>query len=142
VVQRCGTVNNSGPSQGRPKPIAASGAGTSDTVIHKFSHGSQGTLYPIKLFGIIVIVRALAWLSTVACPLYDECGGQLAQSFLGKHGTELYERRPGAVKTFAAFENRVELTRSKSNEWARPEFSLHRGRTGCHVLLAVALGLD
>ena len=45
---------------------------------HKFSPGSQGTLYPVKLFGIISLFERCRELSTAACPLYDECGDMIA----------------------------------------------------------------
>jgi hypothetical protein len=49
-------------------------------VTNKFSPMSQGTLYPVKVFGIISLFERCRDLSTAACPLYDECGDMRAPS--------------------------------------------------------------
>jgi hypothetical protein len=46
-------VNSPKPGGGRPSSASPGGAGTANRVIHKFSPGGQGTLYSVKLFGII-----------------------------------------------------------------------------------------
>jgi hypothetical protein len=88
-AQESGVVNSRHRGFARPRSNRSARAGTGNRVIHKFSPGGQGTLYPVKLFGIITLVRALPQLSTVACPLYGECGDLIAQSFLRRFGTEL-----------------------------------------------------
>jgi hypothetical protein len=72
-------------SRGRARPqlraALADHTQVKNRTIDKFSTAGQGTLYPIKLFGIIELVRALLWSSTAACLLYDECGDMIAPSF-------------------------------------------------------------
>jgi hypothetical protein len=48
-----GSVNSSKTSRDRPSSDPPGHAGTANRVIHKFSPGGQGTLCPVKLFGII-----------------------------------------------------------------------------------------
>ena len=80
-VQGNGVVNSCNRGCAWPQSDPSGGDETINRLTHKFSPGGQGTLYPVKLFGIIELVRALPRLSTAACPLYDECGDMIAQSY-------------------------------------------------------------
>jgi len=86
----------------KPVPISrttsSSHASLINRVINKFSAGNQGTLYRVKLFGIMTLVRALLQLSTVACPLYDECGDLTAQSFRRIVGAKPNDGCSGGMK--------------------------------------------
>ena len=75
---RTGFVNSS--KHGCARPYAGRSASNEiiDRLTHKFSPGGQGTLYTVKLFGIMSLFERCRELSTAACSLYDECGDKMA----------------------------------------------------------------
>jgi hypothetical protein len=55
MAQSRNAVNNHNRGHPQPESALSSGVGIGNRVTHKFSPAGQGTLYPIKLFGIIVL---------------------------------------------------------------------------------------
>jgi hypothetical protein len=53
VARDRGAVNSPKPGGSRGSSDPSDHAGADNRVIHKFSPSGQGTLYPVKLFGII-----------------------------------------------------------------------------------------
>jgi hypothetical protein len=83
-AQRAGVVNSRNGAPTWPRTAPSVRYETINRVTHKFSPGSQRTLYPVKLFGIISLFERCRELSTAACVLYEECGDKMGLIFLKK----------------------------------------------------------
>jgi hypothetical protein len=83
-AQRAGLVNSRKEAHPRPHTAPSVRDETINRVTYKFSPGAQGTLYPVKLFGIISLFERCRDLSTAACLLYEECGDRVGLIFLKK----------------------------------------------------------
>jgi hypothetical protein len=83
-AQRAGVVNSRKEARTQPHTAPSVRCETINRVTHKFSPGGQGTLYPVKLFGIIRLFECCRELSTAACSLYEECGDKVGLIFLKK----------------------------------------------------------
>jgi hypothetical protein len=79
-VQRTGVVNSRMETYAELQSNPSHGDETTNRVTHKFSPNNQAALYPVKLFGIIILFERCRELSTVACPLYEDCGDKVVQS--------------------------------------------------------------
>jgi hypothetical protein len=80
TAQQANAVNSPEQARSRRYPRRSAGNETINGFTHNFSPSGQGTLYPVKLFGIISLFERCRELSTAACPLYDECGDTIAHS--------------------------------------------------------------
>src|SRR5262245_54262839 len=81
-AQRAGVVNSRKEAHPRPHTAPSVRYVTINRVTYKFSPGGQGTLYPVKRFGIISLFERCRELSTAVCPLYEECGDKVGLIFL------------------------------------------------------------
>ena len=79
-AQAGSVVNKPKDTRSRPYARPADGDKMIDRFTHNFSPTGQGTLYPVKVFGIISLFECCRESSTAADPLYDECGCTIAYS--------------------------------------------------------------
>jgi hypothetical protein len=80
-VHRAGVVNSRMETDAQLPSNPSHSDEIMNRVTHKFPPNNQATLYPVKLFGIIILFERCRELSTAACPLYEECGDKVVQSF-------------------------------------------------------------